>query len=152
MAHPLTSGAEAIASVLGELPGLREVHPFPKPLSQCQDGEAVMALAGVSPPGASGVNTQTVVWDLVVMLRGTAAGNAEEQQQTIADLCSLDPDRGILGVLYNNDTQVAALRQLGIDPYLDQDAEGITIDYNVEIGEKTANLLRCQIQAELEAQ
>lgn len=150
--NPIQQAAATIASVLGGIPGIKQAFPYPKPLSQCQPGDLVMAIAAVSPPGQSGVNVQTIVWDVVVMLRGTPSGRVEEWHNTISDLCSLDTTKGILGVLYNNDAQVAAMRTAGVDPYLDPDADGINIDYNVEVADKVMTLLRFQVQAELEAE
>ena len=45
MAEHITATAEAIASALGTLPGIKEVFPYPKPMSQTQIGMVTMTHA-----------------------------------------------------------------------------------------------------------
>ena len=146
MADRISAAADAIASALGTLPGIKEVFPYPKPMSQTQLGMVTMALIGASPPATSAGGTQTVQWEVMIALRSAVTGDEEQVQKQIAELVSLDPEKGIIGKLHYDPDTVAALRGFG-DPYLPLDGDGIEVVYDVGEAGATITLLRFVIQA-----
>ena len=131
MAETLSAAADALASLLGGLPGVDEAYPYPKMQSQLQPGALVMMPLGASPPGErGGAASSEVGWAVTLTLRSAITGSEIETNRRINELLSLDPDKGILGVIYRNPGEREAQREAGFDFYLDPDGEGITIDYN----------------------
>lgn len=146
--------AETLASILGGLPQIDHAYPYPKLQSQLQPGNLVMAVSGTSPPGqAQGAASQEVAWDVVIALRSATTGNEIAVQQEISDLLGLHPTRGILGVLYRNTDERAAWRQAGYEFYLDQDGDGINVEYDtINADNQVVTLVRATIYASLSAE
>ena len=150
MAERITATAEAIASALGTLPGVKAAYPFPKPMSQTQIGDLTLSLMGSSPPTTSGPGaTQVVQWECNLALRSATSGDIEQVHQQMAELMSLDPAKSIIGKLHKDPETVAALRDFG-DPFLDMDGEGIVVEYDVVAGDTIITLLRFTILANVE--
>ena len=142
--------AEAIASVLGGLPGVKEVFPYDKPQSQTRLGDLIMRVVGSSPPNVSGAgasNTQ-INWECFIALRSAASGDSEAVQKELSDLISLHKTKGIMGLLYRNTDVVASLYEFG-SPRFDPDGEGITIEYDVVAGDTVITLVSFTIIADV---
>ena len=149
MSERITEAAEAIASVLGTLPAIKQAFPYPKPMSQTQPGDLTMALTGTSAPNTAGPGaTQVVSWEVNIALRSATSGDTIQVQKTMADLMSLDPSRSVIGKLHKDPETREALREYG-DPFLDLEGEGITAEYDVVAGDAIITLLRFVLLANI---